>query len=189
MRTRKAATVHRSQARTEPSRHAGVISVSHTSDTPVRCNCDTTWFRILGHPYNGEHNDAPERSVSTDYFKTIQAKLIRGRLFTETDDASSKPVIIINQTLAKQFFPNEDPIGKMIGNTDLDPKSMRQIVGIIDDIREGGLDEDIRYAVYYPFTGTEQLHRRRPPTGIPSHSPRSSRSSRIDPQHHAMKPP
>ena len=130
----------------------GVIAVSHTSDTPVRCNCDTTWFRILGHPYNGEHNDAPERSVSTDYFKTIQAKLIRGRLFTEADDASSKPVIIINQTLAKQFFPNEDPLGKMIGNTDLDPKSMRQIVGIIDDIREGGLDEDIRYAVYYPFT-------------------------------------
>ena len=130
----------------------GVISVSHTSDTPVRCNCDTTWFRILGHPYSGEHNDAPERSVSTDYFKTIQAKLNRGRLFTEADDASSKPVIIINQTLAKQFFPNEDPLGKMIGNTDLDPKSMRQIVGVIDDIREGGLDEDIRYAVYYPFT-------------------------------------
>jgi len=130
----------------------GVIAVSHTSDTPVRCNCDTTWFRILGHPYSGEHNDSPERSVSTDYFKTIQAKLIRGRLFTDADDASSTPVIIINQTLAKQFFPNEDPIGKMIGDTDLSPKSMRQIVGIVDDIREGGLDEDIRYAVYYPFT-------------------------------------
>ena len=130
----------------------GVIAVSHTSDTPVRCNCDTTWFRVLGHPYKGEHNDAPQRTVSTDYFKTIQAKLIRGRLFTEADDASSTPVIIINQTLAKQFFPNEDPIGKMIGDTDLSPKSMRQIVGIVDDIREGGLDEDIRYAVYYPFT-------------------------------------
>src|SRR6202000_1871734 len=80
----------------------GVIAVSHTSDTPVRCNCDTTWFRVLGHPYHGEHNDAPQRSVSTDYFKTIQAKLIRGRLFTDADDASSTPVIIINQTLAKQ---------------------------------------------------------------------------------------
>ncbi len=129
----------------------GVISASHTSMPPVQCNCNTTWFRIQGHPYNGEHNDAPERAVSTNYFKTIQARLIRGRLFTEADNESSAQVMIINQTLAKQFFPNEDPIGKMIGNTDLAPKSMRQIVGVIDDIREGGLDQEIRYAVYEPF--------------------------------------
>ncbi len=129
----------------------GVISVSHASMTPVECNCNTTWFRVLGHPYHGEHNDAPERSISTDYFKTLQARLMRGRFFTDADDASAKPVIIINQTLAKQFFPNEDPIGKMIGDIALSPESMRQIVGVVDDIREGGLDEDIRPAVYYPF--------------------------------------
>ena len=93
-----------------------------------------------------------ERDVSTNYFKTIQATLIAAASSPKPTTPSSTPVIIINQTLAKQFFPNEDPIGKMIGNTDLDPKSMRQIVGIIDDIREGGLDEDIRPAVYYPFT-------------------------------------
>ena len=130
----------------------GVVSVSHTSMAPVQCNCNTTWFRVQGHPYHGEHNDAPEREISTDYFKTIQARLMRGRLFTESDDASSAPVIIINQTLAKQFFPGEDPIGKMIGDTELSPKSMRQIVGVVDDIREGGLDQEIRPAVYYPFT-------------------------------------
>ena len=129
----------------------GVISAAHTSDPPVTCNCNTTWFRVLGKPYHGEHNDAPERSVTTNYFKTIQAKLINGRLFTEADIASSAHVIIINQTLAKQFFPNEDPIGKMIGNTDLSKDSMRQIVGVIDDIREGGLDQEIRSTVYYPF--------------------------------------
>ncbi|QNI32919.1 ABC transporter permease [Alloacidobacterium dinghuense] len=129
----------------------GVVIASHTSDPPVTCNCDTTWFRVQGHPFHGEHNDAPERSVSTDYFKTIQARLIRGRFYTEADDASSTPAIIINQTLAKQFFPNEDPIGKMIGDTELSPKSLRQIVGVVDDIREGGLDQEIRPAVYYPF--------------------------------------
>ena len=129
----------------------GVLSVGQTSMVPVSCNCNTTWFRILGHPYHGEHNDAPEREVSAGYFKTIQAKLMQGRFFTEADDASSAQVAIINQTLAKQFFPGENPIGKMIGNTDLDPKSMRQIVGIVDDIREGGLDQEIRPAVYYPF--------------------------------------
>ena len=129
----------------------GVISVSHTSMSPVICNCNTTWFRILGHPFHGEHNDAPEREVSAGYFKTIQARLMRGRFFTEADDASKTPVIIINQALAKQYFPGEDPIGKMIGNTDLSPKSMRQIVGVVDDIREGALDQEIRPAVYYPF--------------------------------------
>ncbi len=129
----------------------GVISVSHTSMTPVQCNCNTTWFRVLGKPYHGEHNDAPEREVTVEFFKTIQAKLIRGRFYTEADNASSTPVVIINQTLAKQFFPGEDPIGKMIGDTELSPKSMRQIVGVVDDIREGGLDQEIRPAVYYPF--------------------------------------
>jgi predicted permease len=129
----------------------GVISVAHTSDSPVTCNCDTTWFRVLGHPYHGEHNDAPERAVAASYFKTIQARLVRGRFFTEADDTKATPVIIINQTLARQFFPGEDPIGKMIGNTDLSQKSLRQIVGVVDDIREGGLDQEIRPAVYYPF--------------------------------------
>jgi macrolide transport system ATP-binding/permease protein len=129
----------------------GVVSASHASDPPVTCNCNTTWFRVLGHPFHGEHNDAPQRAVSVDYFKTIQAKLIHGRFFSEADTASSAQVVIINQTLAKQFFPNEDPIGKSIGNTDLDPKSMRQIVGVVDDIREGGLDQEIRPALYYPF--------------------------------------
>jgi len=129
----------------------GVISVGHTSMTPVECNCNTTWFRVLGHPYHGEHNDAPEREVSVDYFKTIQARLMRGRFFTDADNASSAQVIIINQTLANQFFPGENPIGKMIGDTDLSRKSMRQIVGVVDDIREGGLDQEIRPAVYYPF--------------------------------------
>ena len=134
----------------------GVVSVGHSSVLPVTCNCTTTWFRILGHPWHGEHNDAPEREVSIDYFKTIQAKLIRGRFFTDADGPSTLQVIVINQTLAKQFFPGEDPIGKMIGDTDLSPKSMRQIVGVVDDIREGQLDQEIRPAVYYPFNQTAE---------------------------------
>jgi macrolide transport system ATP-binding/permease protein len=129
----------------------GVLSVGHTSTPPVNCNCNTTWFRVMGHPWNGEHNDAPEREVSTDYFKTLQARLIRGRFFTEADDATKPQVIIINQTLAKQYFPGEDPLGKMIGDDGLSAKSMRQVVGIVDDIHEGALDQEIRPAVYYPF--------------------------------------
>jgi len=133
------------------ARLPGVTSVAHTTILPVTCNCNTTWFRVLGHPFHGEHNDAPERAVTTDYFKTIEARLMRGRFFTEADDASKPLVVVINQTLARQFFAGEDPIDKMIGNTDLDPKSMKRIIGVVDDIREGTLEQEIRPAVYYPF--------------------------------------
>lgn len=129
----------------------GVISVGQTSNLPVTCNCPTRDFRVLGHPWNGEQNEN-ERAVSTDYFKTIRAALISGRNFIDADDASSPPVVIINRTLAKQYFPNEDPIGRTIGDQNLSRASLRKIIGVIADIREGGLDEQIRPAVYHPFS-------------------------------------
>jgi predicted permease len=128
----------------------GVISVGQTSNLPVTCNCPTRDFRVLGHPWNGEQNEN-ERAINTDYFNTIQARLVSGRFFTEADDASKPPVVIINRVLAKQYFPGEDPVGRMIGDQNLSPQSLRQIVGVVNDIREGGLDEEIRPAVYHPF--------------------------------------
>jgi predicted permease len=128
-----------------------VESAAVTSDLPATCNCDTTWFRVLGKPWNGEHNDAPEREVSSGYFQTLHARLLRGRYFTEGDDQSKPLVVIINQTLAKKYFlPGENPVGEKIGDNDLSPKSLREIVGVIDDVREGGLDDDWVPAVYYP---------------------------------------
>ena len=129
----------------------GVISVGLSSDPPLTCNCDTTWFRVLGHPWNGEHNDAPERDVTPEYFKTLQARMMRGRMYTETDDSSKPPYVMINQTLAREFFPGEDPIGKKIGDNDLSKGSLREIVGVVDDVREGALDSDIRPVIYYPM--------------------------------------
>jgi macrolide transport system ATP-binding/permease protein len=129
----------------------GVVSVGLSSDPPLTCNCDTTWFRVMGHPYNGEHNDAPERDVTPDYFRTLQAGIVRGRAFTESDDNGHPKYVIINETLAKQFFPGEDPIGKKIGDILLSKDSLQEIVGVVDDIREGALDDEIRPAVYNPM--------------------------------------
>ena len=53
-----------------------------------------------------------ERETSSGYFTTLRAKLLRGRYFTEADDASKPRVVIINKALARQYFPGEDPIGK-----------------------------------------------------------------------------
>jgi len=130
----------------------GLESVGTTSVLPVSCNCNTDWIRIEGKPYNGVHNEVNEREVSADYLATIKAKLIRGRLLTEGDDDASKPMVaIINQSLAKKYFPGEDPIGKRIGDTGLTPKSMRTIVGVVDDVKESSLDAEIWPAEYLPF--------------------------------------
>ena len=106
---------------------------------------------MLGKPWNGEHYDAPQRDVTPGYFKTLQAGLVRGRSYTETDDLAKPPYVMINQTLARQFFRGEDPIGRKIGDLSLSPESLRQIVGVVDDIREGALDSDIQPAIYYPM--------------------------------------
>jgi len=129
----------------------GVESVGLTSTPPVSFNGNTDWIRFVGRPYDGQHIEVNMRDVSADYIHTLQAKLMRGRLFTDAEDDTKPKVVIINQTLAKMYFPNQDPIGQRFGNTDLDPKSLKEIIGVVDDIKEGSLDSEIWPAVYYPI--------------------------------------
>jgi macrolide transport system ATP-binding/permease protein len=129
----------------------GVESVGLVSVLPVSFNGNTTWIRFVGRPYNGEHNEVNEREVSAGFFETLRAKLIRGRFFSDADGPGQPLVTIINQTFARKYFPGEDPIGKRIGNTDLAPQSIQEIVGVVDDIREGSLDSEIWPAIYHPF--------------------------------------
>jgi predicted permease len=122
-----------------------------THQLPVSFNGNTDWIRFVGKPFHGEHNEVNERDVSPAYFTTLHARLLRGRFFTEEDDASRPPVAIINEMLARKYFPGEDPIGKKFGDTALTPKSIKEIVGVVDDIREGKLDDPIWPAEYLPF--------------------------------------
>ncbi|MGH9343716.1 MAG: ADOP family duplicated permease [Terriglobia bacterium] len=129
----------------------GVNSAAIASDLPVNGNGNTDWIRIVGRPYNGKHNEVNERDVSGNYFKVIQAKLLRGRYFIDVEDLSKPRVVIINQALAQKYFPGQDPIGKQFGDTKLSPKSIRTIIGVVDNIREGSLDSAIWPAEYIPF--------------------------------------
>ncbi len=125
---------------------AGVSSV-----LPVSFNGNTDWIRFVGRPYDGQHIEVNQRDLSSAFFSTIRAKLLRGRYFTEADDASKPLVVIINQTLANKYFPGEDPLGKRIGDTELTPKSIKEIIGVVEDVKDGALDSEIWPAVYYPF--------------------------------------
>jgi predicted permease len=133
------------------ARLPGVESVGATTDLPVSHNGNTTWIRIVGQPYNGEHNEVNQRSVSPALFSTLRAKLFRGRYFTEFDDASKPRVAMINQAFARKYFSGEDPIGEKIGDTALSPKSIAEVVGVVEDVKDGALDSEIWPAVYYAF--------------------------------------
>jgi predicted permease len=114
-------------------------------------NGNTTWFRILGRPWHGEHEEAPERDVSTTYFQTLGAKLVDGRYFKDAEDTSKPRVAIVNQSFVRHYFPHEKPVGKLLA--DLHPKPTTiEIVGVVEDIREGPLDAPIPPVLYIPFT-------------------------------------
>ncbi|MCU1259598.1 MAG: Macrolide-specific ABC-type efflux carrier [Bryobacterales bacterium] len=134
----------------------GVKSVGITSDLPVGGNGDTMWFRVLGRPWHGEHNEVPERNVSSGYFITLGAKLLRGRYFNEAEDTSKPHVAIVNEALAGQYFPGEDPLGKQLSYLSVPPVPI-EIVGIVENIKEGPLDIPTPPVLYIPFnqnTGT-----------------------------------
>jgi macrolide transport system ATP-binding/permease protein len=116
----------------------GVASVALSSDLPVGTGDGLKAVAFPEKPSLGDHNEVNDRQVSTAYFATLQAQMLRGRAFAESDDASKPPVTIINQTLAKRYFPNENPLGQHIGS-DIS-KSPLEIIGVVDDIKEGPLE-------------------------------------------------
>jgi macrolide transport system ATP-binding/permease protein len=129
----------------------GVAAVGLTSVLPVSFNGNTTWVRFVGRPYHGEHNEVNQRDISPGYLTTLGARLVAGRYFTADDDATRPKVVVINQTMARMYFPNQDPVGQRIGDTSLSPASIREIVGVVGDVREGALNQDIWPAVYLPI--------------------------------------
>jgi predicted permease len=129
----------------------GVESAAITNQLPVSCNCDTDWVRFVGKPYNGVHNEVNEREVSAGLLSTLGVRLKSGRFFTDADNATSPKVIVINEAFASKYFPGEDPIGKKVGDTELTPKSLREIVGVVEDFKDAGLDEGQWPAEYEPF--------------------------------------
>jgi macrolide transport system ATP-binding/permease protein len=132
----------------------GVESVGLTSMLPVQCNCQIDSIEIQGRPSHGEHNDVDERHISPGYLPTLKARLLRGRLFTDADDPSRPGVAMINQAAAQKFFPGENPIGQRITDDEGGRPSVWEIVGVVDDVREGPLDVDIWPAEYFPINQT-----------------------------------
>jgi macrolide transport system ATP-binding/permease protein len=134
----------------EVSQLPGVKSVGVSTDLPVNGWGDTSWFRVIGRPWHGEHYEVAERDVSPDYFNALGSKLIRGRHFDEDEDGTKPHVVIINQTMVREYFPGEDPIGKQLTYITHDVVPI-EIVGVVEDIKEGQPDSENHSAMYVPF--------------------------------------
>jgi putative ABC transport system permease protein len=109
-------------------------------------------FDIQGRPpyAPGDEPSTNYYSVSPDYFKAMGIPLLRGRLFNDRDNKDTPRVAIISETMAKKYFPDEDPIGKRI-NVTMGPTTYREIVGIVGDVKHYGLDRDTPPETYEPY--------------------------------------
>ncbi len=112
---------------------------------------------VLGFAIDGrppvEPDDQPHTNyyaVTPGYFRAMGIRLVRGRLFTAHDDAKASRVALINETLARQYFPHEDPLGKRINVTN-GPDAWREIVGIVADVTQYGVDRATTNQTYEPY--------------------------------------
>jgi len=83
--------------------------------------------------------------------------LLAGREFTERDNASASRVMVVNQTMARQYWPHEDPIGQRVTMKDWGPPLTGEIVGIVGDVKTDGLDTNAEPMIYWPYAQFPQL--------------------------------
>ena len=112
-------------------------------------------FIVVGRPLDGpSHGGGGWVTVSPGYFDVFKIAVVRGRAFTDADQGGAPPVAMINQAMAKQFWPNGDPLAdQIIIGRGVGPEfeeGPRQIVGIVGDVHDGGLNRDPRPVMYVP---------------------------------------
>jgi len=133
----------------------GVEVVAATSLLPLSGNDSISTFTIEGRPpvVPGQEPDARQQTISPDFFRALGIPLRRGRDFTARDTATQTPVIMINETFARSFFPGEDPTGKRIrlDSETAENKPPREIVGVVGDTRHGGLGGTSYASYYFPY--------------------------------------
>jgi predicted permease len=126
----------------------GVECAGAADSAPMLTN-DTGPVSIEGHALEPEIQ-AERPKITPDYFCAMGIRLLRGRTFTWADDEGSLPVAILNESAARQYWPNEDAMGKRVNLEDGSAPVWRQVVGIVGDVRQDGLVRVGRPEVYAP---------------------------------------
>ena len=114
-------------------------------------------FRVMGRPLNDGpfHGGGNWQTLSPGFFEVFKIPVLRGRSFTDRDDGAAPPVVVINQAMARQYWPKSDPLSDkiLIGKGTMpqfEPEQPRQIIGIVGDIRADGLNNNPAPTMYIP---------------------------------------
>ena len=97
------------------------------------------------------------QSVSKDYFATMGIRLMDGRLFDDRDAQGGPPVVIINKSMAMTFWPNQNPIGRRVRPSGARDAPWVTVVGVVDDVKNAGLDRPAGTELYLPYRQAEAL--------------------------------
>jgi predicted permease len=130
------------------------VPVGAISELPLSGESNSGTFDIEGHPVpEGENQPHAEMwSATPGYFKTLGIPLKRGRLFDTRDREGAQRVVLVNEALAALYFPGRDPIGGRIDYEGNDNNRVwREIVGVVGNVRDHGLDAEPKPQLYFPF--------------------------------------
>ncbi len=129
----------------------GVESATVASSTPLSNNSGKTTLEIKGRN-EGDMNIVGIHSIGPDYFKALRIPIFKGRAFAETDRSGSPRVAIINETAARKFWPDEDPIGKQIRlGVGWEEREFGEVIGVVGDVKYGKVEEVFEPEVYLPY--------------------------------------
>jgi macrolide transport system ATP-binding/permease protein len=134
----------------EVGRLPGVQSVAIAHALPIsNIAGGSTTFEIVGNPGRQEDQEANGRGVSAGYFTTIRAHLLRGRWFSEGDEAARTNLAIVNSSFVQKYLVGQNPLGRQIR---FDPSlPLVEIVGVVENLKEGPLDAEVQPAIYTLF--------------------------------------
>ena len=129
----------------------GVESVGAVSILPFSGGYSCDGFQVVGRIVSeGNQPCAEVRSADTGYFSTMGIRLLAGRQFSGADDKAAQRVVVINEAMARQFFPGENPLGRRIIYSSRRQDDAREIVGVVADVRHFGLERDPAPEFYIP---------------------------------------
>jgi putative ABC transport system permease protein len=138
----------------------GVRSVAAASYIPVNGQGAVIHFNIQGHPpRNGsEYIMANYRTISSEYFQTLRIPLLQGRWIENTDRENTPPIVVINEAMAKTYFPNESPLGKkmQIGATPDNTVPWMMVVGVVGNVKQS-LVADMPTEFYVPYRQANEV--------------------------------
>jgi putative ABC transport system permease protein len=129
----------------------GVENAAYISVLPFLSGGNTQNYRVEGQELRpGEPVDALLRVGTNDYLKTLVVRMIEGRMPDSRDTANAPAVIVVNETLAKRFWPKETALGHRVSMSGRTPV-WRTIIGVVKDVRERGYELDMKPGVYIPY--------------------------------------